>query len=61
MLARRPRSRPPDISRWRRWVQIIAQAIPTLSEWGIIVLVVAMAIAGARRAHAASLSRRARR
>ena len=61
MAARRPRSRPPVISRRRRWVQLIAQAIPTLTEWGMIVLVAGLAIAGAWQARAASRSRGARR
>ncbi|HET9340337.1 MAG TPA: IPTL-CTERM sorting domain-containing protein [Casimicrobiaceae bacterium] len=61
MDARRPRSRPPVISRRRRWVQLIAQAIPTLNEWGIIVLALGVAIAGVRAVRLAARSRNARR
>jgi hypothetical protein len=49
------------ISRRRRWVQLIAQAIPTLNEWGIIVLALGVAIAGVRAARLAARSRDARR
>jgi len=40
---------------------LIQFAVPTLNEWGMIVLIVGLAIAGMRHARAATRERRTRR
>jgi hypothetical protein len=42
-----PRARRAVITERRRWVRLLAQSVPTLSEWALIAMMIAVAITGA--------------